>query len=177
MEQALIQEPAYRVPEAARRSGLAASTLWRLLRLGKIACLGGVGIARSEVKRGFMVNRKCRKRNRSGLPCKASAGPSGLCRFHANPELARTLGSRGGKSNRRPSIAPETPLNPPQDADQVRAALGRIMADVHNGTLDTRRATAVTYTATAYLKALEVSDLEARIAALEQKANESKKQS
>ena len=62
---------------------------------------------------------------------------------------------------------------PPRNAAAVRDALGRIMADVHNGVLDTKRATTAVYAGMAFLKALETSDLEARIKSLEEKADAS----
>jgi len=65
-------------------------------------------------------------------------------------------------------------MEPPRDATEVKLALGRIMADVHNGRLETRTATTVVYAATALLKALETSDLEARIKALEDRNEISK---
>jgi hypothetical protein len=62
-------------------------------------------------------------------------------------------------------------MNAPQNVDEVRLALGRVMADVHNGTLETKVATAVVYAASALLKAIEVSDLEVRLKRLEEFAN------
>ena len=119
-----------------------------------------------------MLTQKCSKRNRSGNPCGAPAGANGLCAIHADPERARELGAKGGRGNRRETNnAPEAELGPPQNAVEVRVALGRIMADVHNGRLETRRATTAVYAAMAFIKALETSDLEKRLAALEEKAD------
>jgi len=113
---------------------------------------------------------KCRKRNRAGKPCGAPALSSGLCAFHANPNRARELGARGGRGNRHvPLIVPAIELAPPKDAAGLRDALGKIMADVHNGMLDTKRATTAVYAGMAFLKALETSDLESRIKSLEEK--------
>jgi hypothetical protein len=126
----------------------------------------------------FMTPMRCRERNRSGKPCAAPAGPNGLCVIHANPDLAKVLGAKGGRGN-RPVVPddPEIPLFAPRNAGDVRLALGRIMADVHNGKLDKGRATTVVYAGMAFIKALEVSELEARIDALERKANDAKKSS
>ena len=54
----------------------------------------------------------------------------------------------------------------------MRVALGRIMADVHNGQLETKKATTAVYAAMAFIKALETSDLEKRLVALEEKADD-----
>lgn len=126
-----------------------------------------------------MTAKRCRKRNRNGKACGAPAGPSGLCAIHADPDRARELGAKGGRGNRHASPdPPDEPLSPPKDALEVKLALGRIMADVHNGNLETRKATTAVYAATAFMKALENSDLESRIKALEERANDGiKKQS
>lgn len=117
---------------------------------------------------------KCAKRNLSGKPCGAPAGSSGLCALHSNPDRARQLGARGGKGNRHvPTTVPAIQFEPPKNAADVRDALGKIMADVHNGALDTKRATTAVYAGMALLKALETSDLESRIKSLEEKADAS----
>ena len=126
----------------------------------------------------FMTPVRCRERNRSGKPCGAPAGPHGLCAIHANPHLAKELGAKGGRGNRHiVSDDPEVSLDAPRNAGEVKLALGRIMADVHNGKLDKGRATTAVYAGMAFIKALEVSELEARIDALERKANDTKKPS
>jgi len=121
-----------------------------------------------------MPSMKCAKRNRSSRPCAAPAGSSGLCALHANPARARELGARGGRGNRHvPVIVPPIALAPPKDSAGLRDALGKIMADVHNGILDTKRATTAVYAGMAFLKALETSDLEFRIRSLEERADAS----
>jgi hypothetical protein len=123
-----------------------------------------------------MAAQKCRKRNKNNKPCGAPAGPNGLCAIHANPERAKELGAKGGRGNRHVSAdPPELPLSAPRDAAEVKLALGRIMADVHNGKLEPRRATTAVYAATAFMRALETSDLETRVKTLEEKANDTKK--
>ena len=67
-------------------------------------------------------------------------------------------------------------MRAPTDAAEVRMALAKVMADVHNRRLNTRVATCVTYTATALLRAMELSDLEARIKRLEGIADGAQKQ-
>ena len=70
-----------------------------------------------------------------------------------------------------PPTTPAMELTAPKDAAGVRDAFARIMADIHNGTLDTKRATTAVYAGMAFIKALETSDLESRIKSLEEKAD------
>ena len=51
----------------------------------------------------------CREVTKKGDPCRAAAGPSGLCPMHTDPERAKALGSLGGKQNRRTSVDLEIP--------------------------------------------------------------------
>lgn len=48
-----------------------------------------------------MDKKQCMAKARTGEPCRAPAGPSGLCYLHANPDRPKTLGQRGGLGNRR----------------------------------------------------------------------------
>jgi hypothetical protein len=130
----------------------------------------GVSLNRSKAKR--MASAKCAKRNRSGKPCGAPAGASGVCAIHANPDRARELGVLGGRRNRHvPAIGPVVQFAPPKDAAAVRDVLGLVMRDVHSGALDTKVATCVVYASTALLKSVEASDLESRISKLEESIN------
>jgi hypothetical protein len=55
-------------------------------------------------------------------------------------------------------------MDPPKTAGDVRDALAKTMAHVHAGTMDTRTANALAYVATSLLRAIEVADLEAKLA-------------
>lgn len=48
-----------------------------------------------------MAKMQCKGKTASGAACRAPAGPSGFCFFHANPDRAKTLGQLGGRGNRR----------------------------------------------------------------------------
>jgi hypothetical protein len=58
-------------------------------------------------------------------------------------------------------------MEPPKTACDVRDALANTMAQVHTRRMDARTANALAYVATSLLRAIEVSDLESRLAALE----------
>ena len=57
-------------------------------------------------------------------------------------------------------------MEPPKTASDVRDALANTMAQVHARKMDTRTANALACLATSLLRAIAVSDLESRLAAL-----------
>ena len=79
------------------------------------------------------------------------------------------MGRRSGKARRaresREQPSPE--LSPPQTAKEVRTALGQFIFDVRARRLDPRVAGTLGYLANVLLKSIEVSDVEGRLAALE----------
>lgn len=91
----------------------------------------------------------------------------GLCYFHANPDKAAELGSKGGR--RRAAYRSEnlTELEPPKTAADLRELLAQSIVDTRTGNLDPRLANSIAYLGTGFLRALEISDLEARLLALE----------
>jgi len=111
----------------------------------------------------------CKATTNAGKPCAAPAVENGLCYFHAHPELARNLGRRGGRMNRRfrepPEGLPERPLKSVRDVTEL---LAETINHLRAGKLDPRVANAVGYLATAMLKALHEGDIEARLRAIEQ---------
>jgi hypothetical protein len=120
----------------------------------------------------FTNAERCGATNKRGEPCGAPAGEIGFCAIHANPALAKELGAKGGRKNRHiPQDEPREQMSAPADVSEVRLALGRMMADVHNGIVSTKTATCVTYISMALLKAMEVSDLETRLKRLEDLAD------
>ena len=60
-----------------------------------------------------------------------------------------------------------TPVEPPTTAEAVRDLLAQAVAEVKMRKLDTRTANALAYIGATLLKAIEVSSLESRLAALE----------
>jgi hypothetical protein len=59
-------------------------------------------------------------------------------------------------------------VRPPQTAKEVKNLLAEAMAGIHAGRLEPKIASVTAYVATALLKALETTDLQGRIEALEQ---------
>ena len=58
-------------------------------------------------------------------------------------------------------------MQPPKTAGDVRDALANAMAQVHARRMDAKTANALAYLGTSLLRAIEVSDLESRLEALE----------
>ena len=51
----------------------------------------------------------CSAITKAGEPCKAAAGPNGLCPLHNDPHRAKALGSMGGRKNRHTTVDLEVP--------------------------------------------------------------------
>jgi hypothetical protein len=114
------------------------------------------------------VSKHCRAKTKAGKPCKASPSERGLCAFHANPNRAAELGRIGGRKNRLHVPPTESgPVRPPQTAKEVKDLLAEAMAGIHAGRLEPKVASVMAYVGTALLRALETTDLQERIEALE----------
>jgi hypothetical protein len=110
---------------------------------------------------------RCKAIAKSGKPCQAAATVGGLCFFHANPKKASELGRIGGRSNRRAaeSLDPAPKL---ETATDVRNAVSQLFADVHAGKLQARVAASLAPLLGLQLRAIETTDVERRLAKLEQ---------
>jgi hypothetical protein len=114
------------------------------------------------------MSKRCSAKNRNGKRCGAWAVTAGeKCALHLDPALAAKMGSKHG---RRVAVLPQPdapPMEPPKTAGDVRDALASAMAQVHARKMDARTANALAYLGTSLLRAIEVSDLESRLDALE----------
>ncbi len=113
------------------------------------------------------LGRRCKARAKNGNPCRAAATEGGLCFFHANPDKASELGRKGGiKSHSR---VPENayPLPKLETATAVREVLAQLIPDVLGGKIHPSIATSSATLLNLQLRAIETSNLEARIAKLE----------
>ena len=108
---------------------------------------------------------------KAGDPCPVPATASGLCYLHDDPKRAAEMGRRGGLKNRR-VIPDDTVEFPPLNtAEDVRAMLAKLAQDVRARRVEPRVAASVSQIASTLLKAIEVADLENRLAKLEGKTN------
>jgi hypothetical protein len=83
---------------------------------------------------------------------------------------ANELGSKGG--HRRRIYNPDNlkVFPPPQTAADLRDLLAQSIIEIRSGKLDPKLANSISYLGTGFMKALEVSDTERRLAVLEEKA-------
>ncbi len=108
----------------------------------------------------------CQGKTRTGTPCRAPAGPGGLCFFHANPDSARSLGQIGGRKNRRPVVDLQVPDH--MTAADVCQVTGQAIRLLLAGDLRAREASALAQLCNSLYRIIPAADLEARITALEQ---------
>jgi len=80
---------------------------------------------------------------------------------------AAELGSRGGR--RRTVYSPQglKDFTPPKTAADLRDLIAQSIIEIRMGKLDPKIANSISYLGTGFLRALEVSDLESRLRALE----------
>ena len=135
-------------------------------RRGKIAA---VNIDhRKENMHNKQNGTRCKARTEIGKPCRAFATESGLCFFHGNPNKARELGRIGGRKNRHVVAEGADPLPALESALAVRQTGARVIEDVISGRLSPRIASGLAALLSLQLRAIETTDLERRLAKLEQ---------
>jgi hypothetical protein len=111
---------------------------------------------------------QCQKKKRDGSQCRAHA-PTGAkyCALHSEPGKAALLGSKGGR--RRTVYNPDglKEFTAPKSAADLRDLLAYSIVEIRSGKLDPKLANSISYLGAGFLRALEVSDLERRLKALE----------
>jgi hypothetical protein len=111
---------------------------------------------------------QCEHKKRDGSQCKAPAlTEKTCCALHAEPGRAAELGRRGARQRGVYSADNLKDFAAPKSAADVCELLAESMIEIRHGKLDPRVANALGYLSASYLRALEVSDLEARFSALE----------
>ena len=113
------------------------------------------------------VDSRCKSLTRSGKRCRAAATEGGLCHFHANPNKASELGRIGGRSRRISTPDNPDPLPTLDNALAVRSTLARLITDVYARKLHPRIAAGLAPLLNLQLRAIEMTDLEQRLAKLE----------
>ena len=124
------------------------------------------------VKRSKPSLAQCRAMTASGQQCKAKPYKDGLCFFHSDPRRAAELGRKGGRRKAAFIRSELKEIEAPKCAADLVRLLAQTIVEVRGGALDTRRANAISYLGTAFLRAVDVSDLEARVRALETRAED-----
>jgi hypothetical protein len=115
--------------------------------------------------------RRCTAITRSGKPCQAA--PVGgtnppRCLMH-QPGNAALMGSRGG--HRRAIFDPAglVVFDPPKTPSELLVLIATTIVEVREGRMDPRVANSISYLGTGFLNAVGVSDLAARVRALEER--------
>ena len=112
----------------------------------------------------------CSATTKSGHPCQAAAvHGTRFCALHADPARAAELGRMGGRKNRHYVDIDPVTIAPPTTPEDVKNLLAQAMVDVRAKRLDPRTAGTLTYMSGVLLKAFESTDLEKRLASLEEK--------
>jgi len=115
------------------------------------------------VKRQSTANSECQARTKAGAPCAAPAIHGGIyCALHSDPQRAAEPGRKGGRNNRRTYETDGKEVSSPRSASAVKEMLAEIMAEIRAGRLNPKLGTTLAYLGTSLLKAIEISDLEAR---------------
>jgi hypothetical protein len=112
---------------------------------------------------------QCKKKKWDGGQCGASAlTGKKYCALHSEPGRAALLGSKGGR--RRSIYSPHSlkEFATPKSASDLRDLLAQSIIEIRAGTLDPKLANSISYLGVGFLRALDVSDVERRLDALEQ---------
>ena len=111
---------------------------------------------------------QCQKKKRDRKRCGAPAlARKNYCALHAEPGRAAALGRKGGC--RRTVCSPDSlkEFVAPQSAADLRDLLAEAIIEIRAGKLDPKVGNALGYLGTSLLRALEASDTERRLDALE----------
>ncbi len=112
----------------------------------------------------------CKAKKPDGSDCQAAALPgSEYCFFHdpAKAERRREAQSLGGRHNHMKTLDEDTPDVKIQNCQDTVPLLSETINQVRKGEIDPRVANAVGYLANVIIKAVEQSDIEKRIEAIE----------
>ena len=110
----------------------------------------------------------CEHKKRDGKRCGARAlTGQNHCAMHAHPGRAAELGSKGGRRRVVSSPGTSKDFAAPKTAADLRDLLAESIVEIRAGKLDPRVANALGYLGASYLRALEVSEVESRLSALE----------
>jgi len=113
------------------------------------------------------TSNRCKGKTNQGKRCRAAATEGGLCYFHANPNKAAELGRIGGRKNRRVPADAADSLPALDNAVAVRDTVAQVIGDVYSGKLNPRIASSLSPLLSLQLRAIEMSELERRLEAVE----------
>ena len=111
---------------------------------------------------------RCQGQTKAGKPCRAAATPGGLCFLHANPNKASELGRIGGSKKSRLAADVADPLPKLDKVSAVRDVAEKLIAEIYAGKLHPRAAAGLAALLNLQLRVVEATDLERRLANVEQ---------
>lgn len=116
---------------------------------------------------------QCKQKKSNGERCRERAliGKD-YCALHEDKNRAAELGARGGRRRAVYPVEDFQNMQPPQNAADLKALLGELIARTIAGKADPKVTNTIAYTGTSFLRAYELSNLEARLDALEKTAKE-----
>ena len=115
---------------------------------------------------------RCSGKTKAGKPCRAAAMKGGIfCLFHTKPELASTLGRKGGRRNRQQLFSDEGELPKLESAAQIRDLVKGIVTGIYTGRLNPRLG-GLAPMLKLLAQVLDYADLEQRMQGLEQQIEE-----
>jgi hypothetical protein len=111
---------------------------------------------------------QCEHKKRDGKRCRARAlTGQNRCAIHAHPGTAAELGSKGGRGRAVYRLGDLTEFTAQKTAADLRDLLAESIIEIRSGRLDPKIANALGYLGASYLGAIEVSDIQERLNALE----------
>ena len=115
------------------------------------------------------MTQKCSAKTKHGNECRAAAVIGTMfCAMHGDPGRAAELGRMGGLKNRHYVDSEPVTIAPPATPEDVKNVLGQALADMRAKKLDPRIGTAITYMSRVLLEAFDSTDLQLRLARLEE---------
>ena len=114
-----------------------------------------------------MSGSTCAATRADGSPCRATPGADGLCFAHSPALREKTAAARRQGGENRSNAARAVARAPRDVRDLLKTLLGAV-AEVHEGRLDPKQATAMAALAGAAVKVYATGEQDARIQALEE---------
>lgn len=110
----------------------------------------------------------CQKKKQDGSQCRAhTMTGKKYCSLHSEPGKASELGRKGGRRSAVYSHDSLPQFPPPKSAADLRDLLAQSIVEIRSGKLDPKLANSISYLGAGFLRALELADLERRLADLE----------
>lgn len=110
---------------------------------------------------------QCTAIKANGERCKSSCWQgTDRCNFHTG-KLASIIGRKGGARRKVFDLRGLDPIARPKTAADVRDLLAQTIVETREGRMDTKLASCIAYLSAALISAVELVDVEARLARLE----------